>query len=303
MLPFLCTCVAFVLAGRAFLAWRTSSSSSSSSSRPLGLVAGAVVAAVWAAASAPGWLVLTKCVGRALMPLALLWLVLLAATLGAAIVGDRRAMWRRGALALAVQVLGNEPLGEWLCAQLEEPYRDDPFVEAPFDAVVVLGGGASMAPHPGYELGPSGDRILLGARLYFAGLTPTLVTTGNSTPGLTELPLDSTAATTRMWRDLGIPADAIVPVEGAVITSHEAKGVAALVRARGWRRVGLVTSAWHMRRALGLFRREGVDVVPLAADHRGTPEWRGLFSVIPVGTGAWLQQKAAWEFVGALAGR
>jgi hypothetical protein len=58
-----------------------------------------------------------------------------------------------------------------------------------------------------------------------------------------------------------------------------------------------------MRRALGLFRREGVAVVPLAADHRGTPEWRGLFSVIPVGTGAWLQQKAAWEFVGALAGR
>jgi len=67
--------------------------------------------------------------------------------------------------------------------------------------------------------------------------------------------------------------------------------------------VGLLTSAWHLRRAEGLFRGAGVDVVPLAADHVGPPTWDGLYSVVPVGMGAWLQQRAAWEWLGAAVGR
>jgi hypothetical protein len=52
-----------------------------------------------------------------------------------------------------------------------------------------------------------------------------------------------------------------------------------------------------------LFARAGVTVVPLAADSRGNPTWDGLFSMVPVGEGAWLQQKAVWELIGAAVGR
>jgi uncharacterized SAM-binding protein YcdF (DUF218 family) len=301
MVTFVAGLVALVLCGRA---WHLRTSSSTQARRLAVAGAGAIVVlGIAAVVGESNWLIVSKSIGRLLMPLGLLWLVLLAAAVRAASVGDRRGALRAGAVALAVQVLGNEPLGEALCALLERPYRDDPFAQGSFDAVVVLGGGAALAPHPGYELGLAGDRIYLGARLWAAGQTRLLVTTGVSTPGLGTEPLDSTVATTRLWRDLGIPDEVIVPVTGAAITSQESQGVAALIRERGWRRVGLVTSAWHMRRALGLFRRAGVDVVPLAADHRGDVEWKGFFSVIPVGAGAWLQQKAWWELVGAAVGR
>jgi uncharacterized SAM-binding protein YcdF (DUF218 family) len=291
MLSFVALCVAVVAAGRA---WRQPA-------RRRLLFALVVVAVVVAVLGAPSGLVLSKTIGRAVLPLGLLWLWLLARALWRLIDGARGTL-SAVVLVVAVTLLGNETLGRWLCAVLEEPYRADPFDNAPFDAVIVLGGGAQQAPHEAFELGPSGDRIYLGARLWTARLTPLLVTTGTPIPGFAH-DFDSREATTRLWRDLGIPAEAIVAVDDTRTTSEEAAACARLVRDRGWKRVGLVTSAWHMRRAEGLFRRAGVDVVPLAADHQGTPTWDGLFSVVPVGVGAWLQQKAAWEWIGAAVGR
>jgi uncharacterized SAM-binding protein YcdF (DUF218 family) len=292
MLSFCGLCAAVVCVGRAV---RTASARAP-------LLGCAVVAVVVGGAYLPESLVLSKTLGRMVLPLGLFWLGLLVRVLWLAICDDRRRGWRAGALFVVVTLLGNEPLGRFLCARLEAPFVADPFDQAPFDAVIVLGGGAQIAPHDGYELGSSGDRIFLGARLWVARQTPLLVTTGTSISGFVES-LDSTVATRRLWRDLGIPDDAIVAVEGTRTTSEEAAACATLVRERGWRRLGLVTSAWHMRRAEGLFRDAGVDVVPLAADHLGTPSWDGLYSVVPVGFGAWLQQKAAWEWIGAAVGR
>ena len=291
MLSFLALCVAIVAAGRA---WRQAA-------RRRALVVVVVVAVGAAALGAPSGLVLSKTIGRAVLPLGLFWLVLLARALWLLVQGARGALSAVG-LVVVVTVLGSEPLGRWMCEVLEAPYRADPFDHAPFDAVIVLGGGAQQAPHESFELGPSGDRIFLGARLWVARLTPLLVTTGTPIAGF-QHSFDSREATTRLWRDLGIPAEAIVNVDDTRTTGEEAAACARLVRERGWQRVGLVTSAWHLRRAEGLFRRAGVDVVPLAADHQGTPTWDGLYSVVPVGVGAWLQQKAAWEWIGAAVGR
>lgn len=248
----------------------------------------------------PGGLVLSKTVARALLPLGLFfaaaWAVV-AWRLG-------RRLPARGALAvaLAVTVVGNEPLGQGMMQLLEAPYQEDPFAQGTFDAVVVLGGGAQGAAHGHGELGPSGDRVFLGARLFHARRTSLLVATGTPIAGFLK-PFDSLSTTTTLWRDVQVPADAIITVTDTRTTSEEARAVAALARARGWGRIGLVTSAWHMRRAERLFRAAGVDVVPLAADHRGDPTWEGLYSVVPVGNGAYLQQKAAWEWIGALVGR
>jgi uncharacterized SAM-binding protein YcdF (DUF218 family) len=291
MISFVALCLAFVAAGRA---WRHPPERRTA-------VVVVVTALVVAAVAAPSGLVLSKTIGRAVLPLGLLWIALLVRALWLLVVDARRAV---GAvvLAVAITLLGNEPLGRLMNAALEAPYRADPFDNAPFDAVIVLGGGAQPAPHEAFELGPSGDRIFLGARLWAAQLTAVLVTTGTPIPGFAHA-FDSREATMRLWRDLGIPASAIVAVDDTRTTSEEAAACAALVRQRGWKRVGLLTSAWHLRRAERLFRRAGVDVVPLAADHQGTPTWDGLYSVVPVGVGAWLQQKAAWEWIGAAVGR
>jgi uncharacterized SAM-binding protein YcdF (DUF218 family) len=265
-------------------------------------VAGAVICGVIGVAVGPSGLILQKVVGRMALPLGLLWTLLLLVTVVRLGLRDRRGAGRSGLLAVAVTVLGNQFVGEALMAWLERPYRHDPFAEAPFDAVVVLGGGTKEGPHPHYELRLSGDRVLLGARLQRAGKTAVLVTTGTAIEGFSTT-FDGTAATRRIWEDVGVPPEVILQLDRTRTTGEEASRVAEVARARGWRRIGLVTSAWHMRRAERLFRAAGVDVVPLAADHLGTPSWEGLYSLVPIGYGAWLQQKAVWELLGAAAGR
>lgn len=263
---------------------------------------GALVVGGIGVAVGPSGLILQKVVGRMALPLGLLWTALLVVTVVRLGLRDRRGATRSGVLAVAVTVIGSQFVGEVLMTWLERPYRNDPFVEAPFDAIVVLGGGAKEAPHPHYELRLSGDRILLGARLHRAGKTAVLVTTGTAIEGFSTT-FDGTAATRRMWEDVGVPSEAILQLDRTRTTSEEASRVAEVARVRGWRRIGLVTSAWHMRRAERLFQRAGVDVVPLPADHLGVPSWEGLYSLVPIGYGAWLQQKAVWEMIGAATGR
>lgn len=268
------------------------------------IVVGTLLLAV-AAAAAPEAIVLQKAIGRACLPMGLLWLFLLARTVLSAGRGDSRGAWRVGALAVAFTIIGNEPLGQALMERLEAPYQADPFSEAPFDAIIVLGGGAKAGPHEHHELGPAGDRIFLGARLLLAGKTPTLVTTGSPIDGF-QGAFDGVAATARLWAEVGVPASAIVQVGQTRTTAEEAVACANLIAQRRWRRVGLISSAWHLRRAEALFGRtnsSGATIVALAADHRGVPSWEGLYSLVPVGNGAWLQQKAMWEIIGAAVGR
>lgn len=268
-----------------------------------GFVVVALVAS--AAMASPGGLVLQKLVGRAALPPGLVWLAAIVFSAWQIARRDRRRTAQGIAAIVVVTVLGNEPLGAWLMQRLEAPFQQDPFAEAPFDAVVVLGGGASSAPHEHYELSPSGDRLLLGARLWHAKQTPLLVATGTKIEGF-QMQFDNLHATRTIWRELGVVDSAVVIVDDTRTTAEEAAAVARLVRERRWTRVGLVTSAWHMRRALRLMARQDLGdavVVPLAADHRGTPTWEGLYSLVPVGQGAWLQQKALWELLGAAVGR
>ena len=266
------------------------------------IVVGTLLVVV-AAAAAPEAIVLKKAIGRALLPMGLLWLFFLARMVLLAGRGD--GAWRVGAVAVALTIIGNEPLGQVLMDLLEAPYQADPFSEAPFDAIIVLGGGAKAGPHEHHELGPAGDRIFLGARLLLAGKTPTLVTTGSPIDGF-QGSFDGVSATARLWSEVGVPASAIVQMGQTRTTAEEAAACANLIKQRQWRRVGLVSSAWHLRRAealLGRTNTSGATIVALAADHRGMPTWEGLYSLVPTGNGAWLQQKAMWEIIGAAVDR
>jgi uncharacterized SAM-binding protein YcdF (DUF218 family) len=294
--------LAFVLSGAAFF---RGVFGAHGRERRGAFIAVAVVAAVVGVVVVVGGsdsLVAAKILGRCALPLGLVWVASLLHLCFRLGTQDGRGARRAAAVVVTVTVIGSEPLGQGLMWIVERDFQADPFAQGDFDAVIVLGGGASQAPHEHFELGPGGDRILLGARLYHLKKKSLLVTTGTPIAGF-KVPFDSTVATRRMWRDLGINDDDIIAVGDTRTTSEEATACATLIKARGWQRVGLVTSAWHLRRAKGLFDRAGVDVVPIAADHRGRPGYEGLYSLVPVGQGAWLQQKAVWELIGAAVGR
>jgi uncharacterized SAM-binding protein YcdF (DUF218 family) len=237
------------------------------------------------------------------MPAGLVWLGLLALA---------RILAQRAARPLAVAALalwllytlaGNVWFGSVVQTWLQRGYGTlDPFGQGRFDAVLVLGGGVEVGDDGSPTLTAAGDRVVLAVRLYRAGRTPLLLTTGPYLllPG--GVAASSAAATALIWRQLGVPEQGIVLLEGPRTTTDEVLALKTAVAERGWRRVGLLTSAWHLPRAMRLCRRYGVEAVPLPADAVGTPPPRLRF-LVPQQDGFQSVQTACWETLGALAGR
>jgi uncharacterized SAM-binding protein YcdF (DUF218 family) len=70
-------------------------------------------------------------------------------------------------------------------------------------------------------------------------------------------------------REQGVP-DALIWTEEQSRSTHEAAvSVTAMLRQKGIRRIVLVTEAYHMPRAEGSFRREGLTVAPAPCRFHG----------------------------------
>ena len=186
-----------------------------------------------------------------------------------------------GAVVLAFAVCSNGIFADWLLATLERDYyRFDPLTMEPVDALIVLGGGLGVRPNGNPQLTRRGDRVMLAARLYHLGKAKRLLTSGDPIP---ELGMDASTAnaTARLWQDLGIPAPHIVIGRGAS-TGEELLNVKRYMTESGARRIGLLTSAWHMRRALRHAEKNGLSVVPVPADFWSSEEpGPMLFALVP----------------------
>jgi len=242
---------------------------------------------------------LQKALALLIMPAGLVWLLILAA----AWVCLRRRRRGAGALALGLAALyacaGNVYLGVALMGSLERripPVR----LEAlePFDAVCVLGGGSEQDPSGAPELGSSGDRLFLAARLWHAGKARLLVTSGASRNGIAGF-RDAGQETRALWLAVGVPDRAILPVpEPCWITRDEIRAYAGLQARYGWKRMALLSSASHLPRAMALAARAGLDFTPLGADRVGRHYPFQLQLLVPQGGGFEITQRACWEYVG-----
>lgn len=258
---------------------------------------------VLAAAFSPGSYELRKFVGACLMPAGLVWLGLLAFSrvlaqrVGRPFASAALALWVLYTLA------GNLWFGSAALAWLQRGYAAlDPFNQGSFDAVLVLGGGVDVRDDGTPILTAAGDRVVLAVRLFHAGRTPLLVTTGPYLPLPGGEATSAAAATATIWRQLAVPEQSIVLLEGPRTTTDEVLALKAAAAERGWRRVGLLTSAYHLRRAMGLCRRFGVEVTPLPSDAVRLPQAQPRW-LVPQEIGFYRVQAGCWELLGALAGR
>jgi uncharacterized SAM-binding protein YcdF (DUF218 family) len=140
------------------------------------------------------------------------------------------------------------------------------------DAVVVLGGGLrpALAPRQGVEVAEGGDRLLTGVRLLRHNKAPLLLTSGAQISFTAGDPAPAEAVSARALAiELGVRPDQILINPNSRTTAEEARDIGDLGRRRGWRRVLLVTSAFHMPRSLATFRqRSGLTVIPVACDYQ-----------------------------------
>ena len=133
----------------------------------------------------------------------------------------------------------------------------------PADAVVLLGGLAND-PRKGLnvEWNESVDRFEQSVYLIRAHKAPNLI--------LTSGPDDDEGDGRFLYPaalDHGIPKQALLYTRQSYNTAAEAENIKDLAARHGIRSIILVTSAFHMRRAVMLFKRTGLTVQPFPVDY------------------------------------
>lgn len=183
----------------------------------------------------------------------------------------RNALWL-GLPTLLLFLFGSTTVVEKLVAIEESPWvyaskRDDPGQEAPADAVVALGGGQRVSANDalGFAMEDGGSRLLTAVELVRVGKARTLVLGGSwPLPGRQDVPA---VRVVQDWvTTWGLVPGAITNLGVCVNTHDEAVAFRNLSQNHGWLKVVLVTSALHMRRAVALFQKQGIAVMPVAAD-------------------------------------
>jgi uncharacterized SAM-binding protein YcdF (DUF218 family) len=145
---------------------------------------------------------------------------------------------------------------------LENRYPPFPVNPPQLGAVVVLGGGIREdAPDEGGGATLSTEalgRVLYGLRLFRKIGAPIVVSGGRAgnIGGKTEADVAAT-----LLAQLGVPEGSVIREGKSLTTWENAREVAEVLAARKITRVALVTSAYHMPRAMLAFTRAGVVCV------------------------------------------
>ncbi len=136
------------------------------------------------------------------------------------------------------------------------------------DVIILLGGGATMdTPNidgHGHLSGYAANRLLTAAQLYHKYKLPIL------TSGCKVLETTGTEAeiSRTILLGLGIPDDKIIVENQSLNTTQNAKYSKKLLNSYGLSQPLLVTSAFHMPRAVLQFQKEGVPVTPWPTDYQ-----------------------------------
>lgn len=181
------------------------------------------------------------------------------------------ALGRRLLIAAAVllAVAAFSPVGRLLLYPLESRFPHwDPGQGAP-DGIIVLGGSidadaslASGAP----VVARAADRIIAAAALARKYPNARVVFTGGS-PRLVSDAREADYAAA-IFESLGIEKSRLIMERQSRNTLENAEFTKALVAPKPGERWVLVTSAFHMPRSIGLFRKTGFPVEPYPVDWR-----------------------------------
>ena len=187
-------------------------------------------------------------------------------------------------------------------ARLESGAKDTYRPDVPYDVVVVLGGVVdfgAMRRSGQLELTDAVDRISQAAILLRTGKARVALLSGGIVFPRAGDPPSEAEVLAAWFREQGIEPDRLVLEGRSRNTRENATESAAIIAARGWKRVPLVTSAWHAPRALGCFRAAGLSPDLLAVDHRtGSPS--GLLAWLPRAASLSASTDALRELFGGL---
>lgn len=175
--------------------------------------------------------------------------------------------------------LSISPVSDALLKPLETgfpPWKDGP---AKADAIVVLGGGVSdlaWLELPSEPSCSSKERVVRGIMIYRKHHLPLVFMGGNGDPSGTASPEADAMARTAL--ELGVPARDVKAENRSRNTLESAKALKGMIKGRD---IILVTSAFHLKRASAMFKKQGFRVMPAPAGYRYEQKKLTFFSFIP----------------------
>lgn len=188
-----------------------------------------------------------------------------------------------GALAMLI-LCGFTSLGALLIRPLEDSFARPLAMPETVEVIIVLGGStlARVSTARGVaELNDAGDRLTDAVMLARRYPQARILFSGGV--GLFEPGGETEAATAeRLLLAMGVPPERLMLENQSRNTDENAEYTLAALGANPGTAL-LVTSAFHMPRSVGLFRRVGIDVVPWPTDYRSSgQEGFGLDFANPV---------------------
>jgi uncharacterized SAM-binding protein YcdF (DUF218 family) len=155
--------------------------------------------------------------------------------------------------------------------------RESDLPNAPL-AIVVLGSGSPVFKgRDGTQLAfldvAGAIRVLEAQRIYRLAKDPWVISSGGAANSATDAPTTGGSMRDALVR-LGVPSDRVLLEDRSQSTRDEAVMVAPMLHQLSARHAVIVTSDYHMWRALAAFRSMGVDAVPaIAMDPMARQPW------------------------------
>ena len=227
--------------------------------------------------------ILSKLAWELLQPSNVLLLGLIAGS--ALLIAGRRsaATWLITGSTAALTNIGVLPVGAWLLLPLENQFPANPPLPSAVSGIIVLGGGIDLevsAARDQLAMDESAERLVAfltlarhypQARLAFSGGSGELF--GSE--------ISEAAVVKRALKGLGVDLERVVFEDRSRNTFENARYSKDLLKPKLGECWLLITSAYHMPRAVGVFQEVGWDVLPYPVGYRttGAPIWLSRLDV------------------------
>jgi uncharacterized SAM-binding protein YcdF (DUF218 family) len=248
---------------------------------------------------------LSKTIGKMLLPTNFLIGI---GVIGALLLATRFASLGRRLMVVAVLMLavcGFSPLGSWLLYPLESRFPPWDAARGAPDGIIILGGSIDAdlsVAHGGAVVRSEADRIIAAAVLARQYPNARILFTGGSANLLSNDAKEADYAGA-LFESLGVAKARLTMERRSRNTQENVEFSKAMVAPKSGERWLLVTSAFHMPRSVGLFRKAGFAVEPYPVDWRvgGKSDLLAFFPVADDGLGR--TEIALREWMGLIAYR
>jgi uncharacterized SAM-binding protein YcdF (DUF218 family) len=271
----------------------------------LGILAGIALLLLGLVRFTAGGPAMEKTLQALAAPTGLLWIGLFLVTYFCLLYRAGFPAFLAGVCWLLLTLSGNSLVAGMLANSLQGRYTDFRMDQVePLDVIAVLGGGLRTAPSGRPQIADGGDRAMLAYRLFQAGKVQRIICTGTSGLPLSEGELAQADALEAFLLSLGVPQQQLVKIGGRN-TWQEIQALDKwMTENQGTKlKTGIVTSAWHLPRAMRLAEAVGIKAEPLPADFANTRVTQSPYLLIPGSGNLDTVTRCLKEYLAALVGR